>query len=213
MSAQHWLGGYNVPPFLEALSAPQPAPAVQWSPSSASVVPPAAATPLSAAAAAVAATPPAALSATPSASASAAPPTAPPAVSSQQAEATEAETEASTSTPSPTTAVVLGTPPGPQQDGEATPEIVSKEGSALERAVSAPAGQSVSREGEEVRGEGKEKEGDADAPLERSASAGQNWRGSGPKIKASRPIQSFVLFVLFCVDQWCLRLVHLRQNG
>lgn len=34
-------------------------------------------------------------------------------------------------------------------------------------------------------GEGKEGEGDATAPLERTGSAGQNWRGGGPKIKAS----------------------------
>ena len=56
---------------------------------------------------------------------------------------------------------------------------------------SVPGDQSVSGEGGEVGGEGKE-EGVTTAALEKSASAGQNWRGSGPKIKASRALQSRV---------------------
>lgn len=204
MSAQHWLAGYNVPPFLEALPAPQPAPAVQWDRSSAAVVPSTAATPLAAA------TPPAALSATPSASPSATPPAAPAAVSSPQPEPSEADP--SGSTPSNTSAGVVDTPPDPQQDSTAAVEIVSEENSALERAVSAPAGPSVSGEGREAGGEGKE-EGDATAPIERSASAGSNWRGSGPKIKASRALQSFDFVLCFVLTSGVCDMYHLRQNG
>lgn len=30
MAAEHWLNGFNVPPYLEALPAPQPVATVQW---------------------------------------------------------------------------------------------------------------------------------------------------------------------------------------
>lgn len=57
MTAQHWLGGYNVPPYLEVLPPPQLAPRVEWNHAPAAAADPAAATAAPAAATTPAATP------------------------------------------------------------------------------------------------------------------------------------------------------------
>ena len=180
MTAQHWLEGYNVPPYLEVLPPPQPAPRVEWNHS------PSSSAPAAAAVAPSASSPP---PPQPAQAEATAPPT-PQAASGEKVELDRSVGGAGGATP----AVDAPAAPTPTESAAvpeqpATPATTSSpaDAAAPPRDGPPPAVPGVdAAEGVQTPPGGEGNGAPAAAPgLESAASSGSNWRGGGPKIKVN----------------------------
>lgn len=185
MTAPDWLAGMNVPPYLEVLPPPQPAPRVEWNhaPSSSSTAP-AAATPHSA------------------------PPSAPTPPTTQEKQQAAAQPSAANASGEPAavlspaseglaTPTASGTGAGAGAGAEATTTTTERppNGEDQPAVASSPRAGDPAAPGDRPTAAGEEESvpDAAAAPvLESAASSGPNWRGGAPKIKVDDLVGCFL---------------------